>query len=733
MTAAEDLPESLYARTLGQISDVIRVLNQDTQEDKLSGKQNAAKDALQDIERDLNQSIEELRQNAEWKTFTLAFYGETNAGKSTLIESLRILLKESSKMQQREQFRTLQKQLGVSESNLQELEQRIETLAGQLVQLDGELSTTAEHYDQQQTQLDQHAADLRQRIETLKSSAGIIQRIVNLFRKLPEELDLQKAQQQARQLLTQREAELQGLQKRRGETRQQQEDTSSRHKTALIDLQHLEAFEDGGIIGDGRPDFTRETHPYTFEVAGQPFMILDVPGIEGEEAKVSEQISKAVKRAHAVFYVTGKAAPPQTGDEGRPGTLEKIKAHLSDQTEVWTLFNKRITNPLALQKPSLISADEQASLADLDSKMREQLGENYQRSLSLCALPAFLAAADCLTPRSGKAASRKKFLEALPPEQLLEKSGLKSFYRHLTQDLVKDYKTKIRRSNLNKVGAAIDNVCTVMDRLRRGQFLPLTDDLRREASNANKQLDIALAALKSNLVNVGEKAVGKFEENVRRKIYGRIDRNISNDDFKSSLRSVMESEQKVLQTDLPKQFDEKVSQFQEQTAEIVERYQQHANDLLASYESLRKARLAGEFTLNVNIDNGINVYGLLAGLAGGALMIWNPMGWVLMSIGALTLLTGMAKSVWGFFDDDYKKGQQRKSADENLDRACDEIRASLRQSMDEAVPTLEKTLGEIREMLQVPVRQAQQISNKLDSAHLHLKQLASNLKTEGTH
>lgn len=336
MTAAEDLPESLYARILGQISDVIRVLNQDAQEDKLNGKRNAAKDALQGIERDLNQSIKELRRNAEWKTFTLAFYGETNAGKSTLIESLRILLKESSKMQQREQFRALQKQLGISESNLHKLEQQIEALGGQLTQLDNELSATAERFDQQQTQLDQHAANLRQRIETLKSSAGFIQRIVNLFRKLPEELDLQKAQQQAGQLLTQREAELQGLQKRRGETRQQQEDTSSRHQTALFDLQQLEAFEDGGIIGDGRSDFTRETHPYTFEVAGQPFMILDVPGIEGDEVKVNEQISKAVKRAHAVFYVTGKAAPPQTGDEGRPGTLEKIKAHLSDQTEVWT-------------------------------------------------------------------------------------------------------------------------------------------------------------------------------------------------------------------------------------------------------------------------------------------------------------------------------------------------------------------------------------------------------------
>lgn len=733
MTAAEDLPESLYARILGQISDVIRVLNQDTQEDKLSGKQDATRQHLQSIERDLDQSIEELRRNAEWKTFTLAFYGETNAGKSTLIESLRILLKESSKTQQREKFRALQKQLGVSESNLQELELQIETLSGQLAQLDSEFSATTERYDQQQTQLDQHATELRQRIETLKSSAGFIQRILNLFRKLPEEQDLQKIQQQARQLLRQREAELQDLQQRRNETQQQRETYSNRHQTALTDLQQLEPFEDGGIIGDGRSDFTRETHPYTFEVAGQPFMILDVPGIEGDEVKVSEQISKAVKRAHAVFYVTGKAAPPQTGDEGRPGTLEKIKAHLNDQTEVWTLFNKRITNPLALQKPILISDDEQASLADLDNKMREQLGDNYQRSLSLCALPAFLAAADCLTPRSSKAASRKKFLDALPPDQLLEKSGLKSFYRHLTQDLVKDYKVKIKRANMNKVGVAIENVCAVMDRLRRDQFLPLTDDLRKTAANANKQLDMALGTLRSQLIDEGERAIGKFEENVRQKIYARIERNISNDDFRSSLRSIMEDEQKVLQADLPKQLDEKVSQFQKQTAEIVERYQQHANDLLTSYENLRKTRLSSDFTPNVNIDNGINAYGLLAGLAGGALMIWNPMGWVLMTLGAITLLTGLAKSVWGFFDNDYKKGQQRKSAEENLDKACDEIRTSLRQSLDEAIPTLEKTIGEIREMLQAPVRQAQQISNKLDSAHLHLKQLASNLKTEGMH
>ena len=38
-----------------------------------------------------------MEQNSEWSNFTIAFYGETNAGKSTIIESLRLLLGEEGK------------------------------------------------------------------------------------------------------------------------------------------------------------------------------------------------------------------------------------------------------------------------------------------------------------------------------------------------------------------------------------------------------------------------------------------------------------------------------------------------------------------------------------------------------------------------------------------------------------------------------------------------------------
>jgi hypothetical protein len=59
---------------------------------------------LRTIQSRFDRQLADLQQFAEWDKFTLAFFGETNAGKSTIIESLRILFKEESREQlQREQ------------------------------------------------------------------------------------------------------------------------------------------------------------------------------------------------------------------------------------------------------------------------------------------------------------------------------------------------------------------------------------------------------------------------------------------------------------------------------------------------------------------------------------------------------------------------------------------------------------------------------------------------------
>lgn len=52
---------------------------------------------LDEMQQKFSSELEELERNVEWHTFTIAFFGETNAGKSTIIESLRILFDEESR------------------------------------------------------------------------------------------------------------------------------------------------------------------------------------------------------------------------------------------------------------------------------------------------------------------------------------------------------------------------------------------------------------------------------------------------------------------------------------------------------------------------------------------------------------------------------------------------------------------------------------------------------------
>ena len=58
---------------------------------------------LRSIQARFDGELERLEKHAEWDKFTIAFFGETNAGKSTIIESLRILFNENSRRELREQ------------------------------------------------------------------------------------------------------------------------------------------------------------------------------------------------------------------------------------------------------------------------------------------------------------------------------------------------------------------------------------------------------------------------------------------------------------------------------------------------------------------------------------------------------------------------------------------------------------------------------------------------------
>ncbi|GAA7166045.1 hypothetical protein ID0405_10000 [Helicobacter pylori] len=112
------------------------------------------------------------------------------------------------------------------------------------------------------------------------------------------------------------------------------------------------------------------------------------------------------------FYVTKTPAPPQKGEEGKEGTIEKIQKQLGSQTEVYTIYNKPITNPRAL-KDGLIDENEKESLRDLNEKMGAILGKHYMGYKAVSAQAAFYGLSSALLPETDFYKNKQKFLEFL--------------------------------------------------------------------------------------------------------------------------------------------------------------------------------------------------------------------------------------------------------------------------------------------------------------------------------
>ena len=697
-----DSPAQIYAQVDKEVDRILEVLEVSSGDQQVTALQAMLKQLLGAIRQELKERLEQLQAQGEWHTFTMAFYGETNAGKSTVIETLRILLGEENKCDRRRQFRDLQAQHALEPDALEA--SRLELVDSQLA-FDNAAKLAASSEQGLQKQVD----GLRAKWQRMQADVDDVRRQAPFWKKWlfrwrpPAE---EKARDAARRRLKDLEAELpartQAIQESVQDAQKRKAQADKCREQQTLALAQLAAFADGEIIGDGRSDFTRDTVSYTFDVDGQRFALLDVPGIEGNEEKVNQQISNALSKAHAVFYITAKAAAPQKGDPGKPGTLEKIKSHLDDQTEVFSVFNKRITNPMQLDRSQLVSDDEEVSLGVLDQQMEAQLGGNYRGHLALSAQPAFWSVADCLVPGTPEYKSRAKFLEKTTPQALLEKAGLANFKDFLAGDFVRDYRRKIHLANFNKAGVLVQRAACGLTELRLEQLEPLQTKLHEDAEAAREQLTIMLAGLKKRLESIVQQEIDRFKSHVRQEMYGRIKGDLDNDDFKRALEDEIKAGQATLSSALPKNLGNAIHVFGKEMQDVIERLQAFVQDLLANHGSFKFHGLENTITLEFKVDNGIKLGALVSAALGVALLLSNPGGWVLATFTVLSLLVTAGKAVWGYFDSDYKKEQQRKTVGDNLQRAASSLSQTSLKSVNDNLELIAVKVQEVINDLDEP-------------------------------
>ncbi|UGS47697.1 hypothetical protein JMT66_08640 [Kosakonia cowanii] len=705
MTLELKHPREIYQIITEELDQIINSLQSQSGDKDFDDTQADALKQLDLHQIELRAQLARLERNAEWNTFTVAFYGETGAGKSSIIETLRILLREPGKLNDQLAFRALQEKYSLSESNFQKLTQETGQAEKKLAGVIEQIAIVRQAFDQQHLTDLKHIESLQSQVNEHKRAASLWQKLLFSFRKLPIEIELNTARQQLQDIVASHECAIRKLLNVQDEAQQEKNDLIQKHLTYESHLPELDAMADGAIIGDGRSDFTRQTQRYNVELDGHKFALLDVPGIEGKEGLVLKEIEDAVQTAHAVFYVTNQPAPPQTGDDQRQGTLEKIKTHLKDQTEVWTIFNKKIINPMAIMKKPLLKDDEENSLAELDKKMHEQLGKNYRSVFPLSVLPAFLASTDHFAPDSQNAKRRKKFLDSFNADELFEISHMQAFIRMLSEKLLGNSAARIKAANFSQAKGRVDESNAKVRHIHE-IISTVAEQLELDSDNSCKQLRQSFSLFRHRLEALRAKSVDELVSSVRASVYSLIDQDISSDEFKNSLRSRITQQQDAFSEKLKKGIQKDVEIFQQDSKDILTRFEQYSQELLNTYGKLGATKFNLDFDINIKMDNGINGWGLLAGLAGIALAPFTA-GASLWVVGAavLTSLISVGKALVGYFSTSYKQSQQRKATNENLVVIRSQLQTAIDSALEGITPQMQKTIDQLEQALKKPGQQ----------------------------
>ena len=688
----------------------------------------------------LNQAIEELKKSQEWDKFTVAFYGETNAGKSTIIEALRIYFQEETKVLQQSQFKNIAK---TYQDNKFKLELQAKDTNENILEYKLKIKNLINNFKIRKEELERKINQITSE-DLKKKESSFFYTILSLLHIVDVQREIGKLANESNKYCSTYDKELKNLKnlidEKDKELKKLETDIKELETTTYSSLQN---FLDGQIIGDGRSDFTKESAVYNFVHNNQEFVFLDVPGIEGDETIVIEEISQAVKKAHAVFYVTSSVTPPQKGDENKQGTLEKIKEHLGAQTEVYTVFNKRVTNPMQLNK-ALISDDEEESLKVVDKKITEILGENYAGHKSISAKIAFLSLAECLLVETPIHNERLKFLNKFSTDDLIEKAQFDNMCSFITNELITNTKQKIKKSNYNKASNILSELTSILHYASKENFEPLYRQILLEVDDASKNLRNSLRRTKLDLESIIEKALREFENTTRKEIYRLIDSNISDNSFKNKLEILLKENLKTMVESISINIENQITKFQISITDVLENFKRRVNLAIEDYQTFDFGNLESKFNINLNIDNGISGWGVVGSLIGAGATaywaitagnIWNPAGWTMATLGivvsAVAVLISFGKSIYKFFSDDYKKSEQRKSADENIENITDKIKPKMMENIAPLIGELSKLIDDITNDLDNIVLQRKMAYEYLDNTHNELSQLTKQIKREG--
>ena len=264
-------------------------------------------------------------------------------------------------------------------------------------------------------------------------------------------------------------------------------------------FRHIEYAVDGIIVGDGRHDFTKIYKEYEMNISGKPFVLIDVPGIEGNEDDYKDEIKKALSKAHCVFYVQGHN---KTTDSA---TAEKIKKYLRNWVKVYTIYNVRGSADAydtPEERVKLITDDIRKVCVGIEKSFSDILGDSYGGNTVTQGFLALSSHAHFSPKREDLIRKQNKLLTFFNSrDELYHFSGFDSVVS-LVNEKASNYTNEIYEANKDKLIALSKNAIFAIDKELNNQketiekYRGLLNNYRREVdtyyNSASHRIEIQL-------------------------------------------------------------------------------------------------------------------------------------------------------------------------------------------------------------------------------------------------
>ncbi len=357
--------------------------------------------------------------------------------------------------------------------------------------------------------------------------------------------------------------------------------------------------------------------------------------------------------------------------------------------------------------------------------MKNILGKHYKGHKVVSAQVAFYGLSQALIPETDFDEKKQKFLEIFKVEELLlYKSHFKQLVEFIAEELLKNSRAKIIESNCNKALKVVEELQKAIEITIEKQIDPMIKANQEHQQEFRFNLDRSKEKFISDLEKSALDEIDQFKFDFRKEMHKRIEEGIEDEKCKEILKNELEQRVKELGENIKWRFKECGERFDEEIKEDIERFKERIKDSLRMLE--RISIDSGNFDFNT--DSGIDTMGLLASIGGLVLLLITPIvgGFVLIA-GVGLAFVGIGKAVWGFFDSDYKKSQQRKAVDEKLDEACEKIAQDVESQIESVKKDILEKIEKLKADLNEPIENCEYKKERLKEADKRLGYISNDI------